>query len=47
METALLERLVSVRRLADDVEALAAERVAEHAAHEPRVVGDDDPATIR
>ena len=36
------ERLVAVGGGADDVEALAAERVGQHAAHEPGVVGDDD-----
>ena len=39
---AAIERLVAVGGGADDLEALARQRVGEHPAHEARVVGDDD-----
>jgi hypothetical protein len=38
---ACVQGLVAVRGGGDDVEALAAERVGQDAAHEPRIVSDD------
>ena len=37
------ERLVAVGGLADDGQAGGLERLTQQAAHEARVVGDDDP----
>ena len=41
------QRLVAVAGGGDDVEALTAESVRQHPAHEPGVVGDDDPMGVR
>jgi len=40
------QRLVAVAGGGHDVEALAAQGVGEHPAHEPRVVGDDDALPV-